>query len=59
MSSPVTAWISRRTVAGAPSSTPNQVEAVELRTASTTRPRMAMPKTLNSARPTALPSMNG
>ena len=30
-----------------------------LRTASTTRPRIAMPKTLNSDRPTSLPSMNG
>ncbi|MDQ5832410.1 MAG: NAD(P)H-dependent oxidoreductase [Actinomycetota bacterium] len=32
---------------------------LELRTASTTSPRMAMPKTLNSARPTSLVSMNG
>ena len=29
------------------------------RTASTTRPRIAMPKTLNSARPTSLSIMNG
>ena len=45
-------------MAGVPSSTPTQVSAGVLRTASTTSPRIRIPKTLNSARPT-LPSMNG
>ena len=38
---------------------PTQVRPGELRTASTTSPRIAMPNTLNNARPTPLPSMNG
>ena len=38
---------------------PTQVRPGELRTASTTSPRIAMPNMLNSARPTPLPSMNG
>ena len=38
---------------------PTHVSAGRARTASTTSPRIAMPKTLNSARPTSLSSMNG
>jgi hypothetical protein len=55
----VTAWISKSTVAGMPSSKPIQVSPGELRTAITTSPRMAIPNTLNSERPTSLFSMNG
>ena len=55
---PVTAWITSSTLAGSASRTPNHVHAGELCTASRTRPRIAMPKRLNSARPT-LPVMNG
>ena len=47
------------TVAGSASRMLTQVRAGELRTASTTSPRIAMPNTLNSARPTSLSSMNG
>ena len=54
----VTAWMSSRTVAGAPSSTTTQVKPGELRTARTTSPRMQIPNTLNSERPTSL-TMNG
>ena len=53
------AWISSSTVAGTPSSSATQVSAGLRRTASTTSPRIAMPKMLKSARPTWPPSRNG
>ena len=46
-------------MAGTPKTTATQVNPGELRTASTTRPRMRIPKTLNSERPTSLSSIAG
>ena len=55
----MTAWIKSSTVAGAPSARATQVSPGKLRTAITTSPRIAMPKTLNSERPTSFPSIAG
>jgi hypothetical protein len=56
---PVTIWMSSRTLAGIASVMPSHVHAGEPRTASTTSPRIAMPRTLKSACPTWLPSIAG
>jgi hypothetical protein len=47
------------TLAGTASRTTTHVSPGEERTARTTSPRIAIPKTLKSARPTSLPSMKG